>query len=106
VPELDTPAMPADLAAAAHSSYLAGHTIGELVLAQSRAIGDAFTEHKRPVRIFELERLDEWTLGWMMMHFVAETILAADLMGVDPFDQPAVELGKRLTKDYLAGMAR
>jgi glucose-6-phosphate isomerase len=106
VSELDTPVMPADLAAAAHSPYLAGHTVGELVLAQSRAIGDAFLQHKRPVRIFELERLDEQALGWMMMHFVLETILAADLMGVDPFDQPAVELGKRLTKEYLAGMAR
>jgi glucose-6-phosphate isomerase len=106
VPELDTLPMPADLAAAAHSPYLAGHTVGELVLAQSRAIGDAFVQHKRPVRIFELDRLDEWTLGWMMMHFIVETILAADLMGVDPFDQPAVELGKRLTKEYLAGMTR
>jgi glucose-6-phosphate isomerase len=42
----------------------------------------------------------------MMMHFIVETILAADLMGVDPFDQPAVELGKRLTRDYLARMPR
>jgi len=37
-----------------------------------------------------------------MMHFMLETILAADLFGVDPFDQPAVELGKRLTRDHLA----
>ena len=28
-----------------------------------------------------------------MMHFMLETILAAHLLGVDPFDQPAVELG-------------
>ncbi|MGF1622884.1 MAG: hypothetical protein ACFCUR_20030, partial [Rhodomicrobiaceae bacterium] len=56
--------------------------------------------------IIEAERLDEWTLGWMMMHFIVETILAADLMGVDSFDQPAVELGKRLTRDYLARMVR
>ena len=40
-----------------------------------------------------------------MMHFVLETILAADLLGIDAFDQPAVELGKRLTKEYLARMA-
>jgi len=37
-----------------------------------------------------------------MMHFVLETILAARLMGVDPFDQPAVELAKVLTKERLA----
>jgi len=57
------------------------------------------------VRIIELPRLDEWSLGWLMMHFMLETILAAELMGVDPFDQPAVELSKRLTREQLAAMA-
>lgn len=102
VPEADTPAIPADLASLAGAPYLAGHTVGELVLAQTKAIGDAFIAHKRPVRIIEIARLDEWTLGWLMMHYVLETILAAGLLGVDPFDQPAVEFGKRLTKDHLA----
>ncbi len=37
------------------------------------------------------------------MHFMLETILAAHLLGVDPFDQPAVESGKVLTRRYLAG---
>jgi len=36
------------------------------------------------------------------MHFMLETILAARLLGVDPFDQPAVEEGKRLAKRHLA----
>jgi glucose-6-phosphate isomerase len=40
-----------------------------------------------------------------MMHFMLETIIAADLLGVNPFDQPAVEEGKRLARDYLAQMA-
>jgi len=93
------------LAALAGAPYLAGRTVGELVHAQAKAITDAFVAHKRPVRVFELERLDEWTLGWLMMHFMLETILAADLLGIDAFDQPAVELGKRLTRDYLARMA-
>jgi glucose-6-phosphate isomerase len=104
LPETDTRPMPADLAAMAGASYLAGHTVGELVMAQTKAIPDAFTASKRPVRVIELERLDEWVLGWLMMHFVLETILSADLLGIDAFDQPAVELGKRLTKDYLARM--
>ena len=37
-----------------------------------------------------------------MMHYMLETILAAHLLGVDAFDQPAVEEGKVLTRDYLA----
>ena len=105
LPDADTPPIPADLAALAGAPYLAGRTAGELVLAQTRAIGDAFVANKRPVRIIELSHLDEWALGWLMMHFMLETILAADLFGVDPLDQPAVESAKRLTRDYLARMA-
>ena len=81
----------------------AGRSIGELVQAQQKAIVDALAEAKRPVRTMDMERLDERTLGALMMHFFIETILAADLLGVDPFDQPAVELGKKLTRQYLAG---
>jgi glucose-6-phosphate isomerase len=46
--------------------------------------------------------LDERSLGALLMHFMLETILAARLLGVDPFDQPAVEEGKLLAKRYLA----
>jgi glucose-6-phosphate isomerase len=102
-PETDTPPLPADLAALARAPYLAGRTVGDLVMAETQAIAGAFAGHKRPVRIIDLPQLDEWTLGWLMMHFMLETILAADLFGVDPFDQPAVELGKRLTRAYLEG---
>ena len=95
--------IPPALAAEAGAPYLAGRSIGELVQAQQKAIVDALAEAKRPVRTMDMERLDERTLGALMMHFFIETILAADLLGVDPFDQPAVELGKKLTRQYLAG---
>jgi len=52
-----------------------------------------------------LDRLDEASLGELLMHFMLETIVAAHLMGVDPFDQPAVEEGKVLAKRYLTGAA-
>ena len=41
------------------------------------------------------------------MHFMLETILAGYALGVDPFDQPAVEEGKILAKRISgAGMRR
>jgi glucose-6-phosphate isomerase len=55
------------------------------------------------VRTIHLERLDAASLGELLMHFMLETIVAAHLIGVDPFDQPAVEEGKVLAKKYLAG---
>ena len=92
-----------DLAELAGASYLAGLTAGDLVAEQQRAIPEALIEAGRPVRTIDLERLDEAALGALMMHFMLETILAADLLGVDPFDQPAVESAKVLTRRYLAG---
>jgi glucose-6-phosphate isomerase len=36
-----------------------------------------------------------------MMHFMLEVILCGHLLEVDPFDQPAVETGKVLTRRNL-----
>ncbi len=103
-PSYDLPFIPADLAARAGASYLGGFSIADLVEAQSHAIADAFVEARRPVRVIDIPKLDEEAMGSLIMHFIIETILAADLLGVNPFDQPAVELGKRITRDHLARM--
>jgi glucose-6-phosphate isomerase len=97
------PRVASDLAKLANAEYLAGRTAGDLVAAQQRAIPEALIEAGRPVRTIDLKALDERALGALMMHFMLETILAAHLLGVDPFDQPAVESGKILTRRYLAG---
>jgi len=57
------------------------------------------------VRMIRLPRLDEKSLGGLLMHFMLETVIAAHLLGVDPFGQPAVETSKRLTREYLSGSA-
>ncbi len=85
-------------------SYLAGRSMGDLMAAEQRATAEALARRGRPVRIFSLPRLDERALGAMMMHFMLETILAGRILGIDPFDQPAVEEGKILARQYLSEM--
>jgi glucose-6-phosphate isomerase len=80
-----------------------GKTIGDLVAAQGRATAETLAKNGCPVRTMHLEKADERHLGELLMHFMLETIIAAHLIGVDPFDQPAVEEGKVLAKKYLAG---
>lgn len=80
-----------------------GKTIGDLVAAQGRATADTLARNGCPVRAIHLPRIDEAHLGELLMHFMLETIIAAQLLGVDAFDQPAVEEGKVLAKQYLAG---
>ena len=84
-------------------SYMRGRTMGDLFDAEARATAAALAQRGHPVRVFRLAAVDERALGALMMHFMLETIIAADLLGVDPFDQPAVEEGKVLARAYLSG---
>jgi glucose-6-phosphate isomerase len=96
------PRIAADLAAQAGEPNFAGKTMGDLVAAQGRATAETLAKNGCPVRTIHLDTLNERSLGELLMHFMLETIIAAHLLGVDPFDQPAVEEGKVLAKRYLA----
>ena len=97
------PRFDAEQAKIAGEGELAGKTIGDLVAAQGRATADTLARNGCPVRTMHVDKLDETSLGALLMHFMLETIIAAHLIGVDAFDQPAVEEGKVLAKRYLAG---
>ncbi len=93
--------MDGELARLAGEPGFAGKTIGDLVAAEGRATAETLANNGCPVRTFHIERLDEDSLGELLMHFMLETIIAAHLLGIDAFDQPAVEEGKVLAKKYL-----
>ncbi len=82
-------------------AYLAGHSLGDLLDAMARATADTLARNGRPVRRIHLSELNEYGLGALFMHFMIETVIAADLFNVNAFDQPAVDEGKRLARDYL-----
>ncbi len=82
-------------------SYLEHRTVGDLVEAEQRATAESLMQNGRPTRLISLPRLDESVLGALLMHFMLETIIAAELMDVNAFDQPAVEQGKILARQFL-----
>ena len=82
--------------------YLAGKRLGDLVEAESRATAQTLFKNGRPVRVIHVPRVDAFDMGALMMHFMLETIIMGKLMGVDPFNQPGVEEGKVLARQYLA----
>ncbi len=82
-------------------SWLAGRQLGDLLDAHARGTADALAASGRPVRHMRLDSVDEHSLGALLMHFMLETIIAADMMGVDAFDQPAVEDGKIRARQYM-----
>lgn len=89
------------LAAEGAQVEFGGRTVGDLVASQQRATADTLARNGRPVRLIHLDAVDDEHIGELMMHFMLETIIAADLLGVDAFDQPAVEEGKVLARSYL-----
>ncbi len=98
--------VPPELTSDPALSYLSGRRMGDLMDAEQRATAETLIRNGRPTRIIRLATLDEHVMGALMMHFMLETMLAAHLLGVDAFDQPAVEEGKILTRDYLAESGR
>jgi glucose-6-phosphate isomerase len=96
------PRIDPELARIAGADMLGGYTVGDIVSAQSHAVPEALAQVGRPVRTIDIAKLDEKTIGALLMHFMIETILAGRLLGLDPFDQPGVELAKVLTRERLA----
>ena len=72
-----------------------------LLRAELEATIETLVNKKLPLRFFELDLLNEECIGSLMMYFIIETILCCYLINVNPFDQPAVEEGKILTKKKL-----
>ena len=87
-------------------AYLDGRTMGDLLEAEQRATTATLMNKRCPVRTFRLQRLDERSLGALFMHFMLETIVTGYALGIDPFDQPAVEDGKVLARKYLSDLGR
>jgi len=91
------------LAHKAGIDWLAGKRMGDLLAASQKATTETLAAKGCPVRRIEIGTLNEYSLGALFMHFMLETVLTAHLLGVDAFDQPAVEEGKRLARKHLAG---
>lgn len=92
--ELEIPRSYPDLVDVA---YLGGHELGELLVMEQRAMELALNKRGRPTIAIEMPHLTPFTIGQLVYLMEVETALTASLFGIDPFNQPAVEEGKRLT---------
>jgi glucose-6-phosphate isomerase len=87
----ERPDLPAEL------SYLPGHTMGQLLRAELDATSAALAQMGRMSCTLRLPQLNPSAVGETIMFFQIATGYAGVWYGIDPFDQPGVELGKRLT---------
>ncbi len=83
-------------------NYLVNKTMGDLMHAEQEATIDTFKLNNFKFREILLDEINEETIGALMAESIIETIAACIYFDVNPFDQPAVEQGKILTKKYLS----
>ncbi len=70
-------------------------------LSQKNAFLKTLKEKKIPFREIIIKKFDENTIGELFFLFIFETIVLGKIMKINPFDQPAVERVKILTKKNL-----
>ena len=83
-------------------NYLVNKTMGDLMHAEQDATIDTFKLNNFKFREIFIDEINEESLGSLMAESIIETIATCIYFDVDPFDQPAVEQGKILTKKYLS----
>ena len=77
--------------------YLSGKELSVLLNKEKQATEYALLESKRPCLTILFDRVDAYTVGQFIYLFEVTTSFAGALFGINPYDQPAVELGKEAT---------
>jgi glucose-6-phosphate isomerase len=77
--------------------YLAGKDLSTLLNDEKKATEYALLQNKRPCLTVIFPEVNEYTVGQFIYFYEVTTSLAGALFGINPYDQPAVELGKEAT---------
>ncbi len=81
--------------------YISERRVSEIFEALYRGTRDALLKTGRPLVELVLDRYSAFNLGYLFMLYMLATVAAAQILGVNPFGQPGVELGKRLAREIL-----
>jgi glucose-6-phosphate isomerase len=77
--------------------FLAGKKLSELLNSEKQATEYALLESKRPCLTVLFDKVNAYTIGQFIYLYEVTTSLAGVLFNINPYDQPAVELGKEAT---------
>ena len=81
--------------------YLRKKKYNNIKDSQKNAFLAVLKNKKIPFREINIQKFNEDTIGKLFLQFIMETIFLGKLINVNPFDQPAVEEVKVLTKKFL-----
>ena len=81
-----------------------GHqvTFDKLLHLEEQGTINSLTQNGRPNITISIDKLNEENLGGLFMLFEAATAFLGEFLEINAFDQPGVELSKKITKELLA----
>jgi len=82
-------------------SFLENKELSKVVQSQKDALIKVLKKKKIPYREFKINKINEKILGELFSYFMLETSLVGKFTNINPFNQPAVEEVKLLTKQFL-----
>ena len=83
-------------------SYLNGIELSELLNAELKGTAVALAANGVPNVTITFPQLDEFHIGEFIISYEIQTAIMGQLLRIDPYDQPGVELGKKLTYAFMA----
>lgn len=82
--------------------YLSGISFNHLLNVEKIATERALSEYKKPTLTIKIPKINERELGKLFMLFEGSIAFLGEYYRIDAFNQPGVELGKKLTKEILS----
>ena len=74
--------------------YICDRKLSEILNASQQATEQALLDCSRMSRTIEIDTLDEFTMGALMMYYMLETSFVGEMFMLNTYNQPSVELIK------------
>lgn len=82
-------------------NFLKGKALGDLLAAEAQATSKALSEVNVSNCVLKLQNLNPTSVGELFMFWQLVVACLGEALNINAFDQPGVELGKRLAKEIL-----
>ncbi|ARR02008.1 phosphoglucose isomerase [Campylobacter vicugnae] len=81
--------------------FVNSKSIAEVFNTQAHSTMQALASEMISIDELVIDRLDEWHCGWLIYYYELLTSATGLMLGINTYDQPGVEAGKRILKKLL-----
>lgn len=81
--------------------HLNNKTLDKIMAIEAKSTIEVLNRRNLPIRIFEMQEINEASLSQLMTQYILETIVVAEMQDINPFGQPAVEERKKLAREMM-----